>query len=133
MGLRIYGQYDRRAASDAASVSEFSPSRTIQSQRDEADINNIVRNFGVTGRLPQGVRVPQYGDFTVVDDYQTALEALKAASDSFAAMSAETRRRFDNDPQKFLEFCEDERNLDEMRKLGLAVPESASSTSEASS
>jgi len=98
------------------------PSRAIQSQKDEANINNIVRNFGVTGKLPVSVRVPTYGDFSVVDDYQSALNAIQEARDSFAAMPADVRSRFDNDPGRFVDFCSDSSNLEEMRKLGLAIP-----------
>ena len=39
-------------------------------------------------------------------------------------MPADVRARFNNDPALFVDFCSDEANLDEMRKLGLAVPAS---------
>lgn len=120
--IRAYGLYDAKAASDAVGLVCVGPGKTIQSMKEEADINTIVKNFGVTGQLPTGVRVPEYGDFMVVDDYRSALEALTSAEKSFMAMPAEVRDRFKNDPQEFLEFCNDARNLDEMRKLGLAVP-----------
>jgi len=124
--IRAYNGYDTRAASDAAALSGFGPSKTVQSQREEADINTIVRNFGVTGQLPANVRVPSYGDFTGVDDYRTALHALREAEASFMQMPADVRVKFDNDAGKFVDFCSDTRNLDEMRKLGLAVPAPAS-------
>lgn len=98
-------------------------SRTVQSQRDEADINVIVRRFGVTGMVPQSVRLPTYGDFTGVEDYRTGLHALKEAQASFMAMPSHVRKRFDNDPAKFVDFCSDKANLPELRKMGLAVPE----------
>lgn len=97
------------------------PSLAVQSQKDEADINTIVRNFGVTGRMPAGVKVPSYGDFEGVADYRSALEAVNAAELSFNALPSEVRSKFANDPQAFLEFCSDVGNLEEMRKLGLAV------------
>lgn len=99
-------------------------SKAIQSQKDEADINTIVKNFGITGQLPTNVRVPTYGDFEYVGDYRSALHALMEADKSFMAMPAEVRSRFENDPQQFLDFCSDPANLPEMRKLGLAVPSS---------
>lgn len=121
--IRSYENFDRKANSDAVVLTCLDESRAIQSQKDEADINTIVRNFGVTGQLPQGVRVPEYGDFeTEVTDYASAVAAIKAADASFMAMPAEVRARFENDPQQFLEFCSDRANLEEMRKLGLAVP-----------
>ena len=48
----------------------------VQSQRDEADINTIVRRFGLSGELPQGVRAPTYGDFEDIVDFQAAGAAL---------------------------------------------------------
>lgn len=100
-----------------------SDSLTVQSQRDEADINVLVKRFGVTGVVPQSVRVPSFGDFTGVNDYRTALDALNLARDSFRQMPSDVRARFHNDPARFVLFCSDSKNLDEMRKLGLAVPE----------
>lgn len=114
--------YDVVAAADECCVRDFGPSLTQQSQAEEADINVIVRRFGLTGQLPEGVRVPQYGDFTEVYDFKSAQDAIAMASSSFNAMPAEVRSRFKNDPQEFLEFCSKAENLDEMRKLGLAVP-----------
>lgn len=120
--VRALYAYDEAAASDETGLECLDPSLAVQSQRDEADINTIVRNFGVTGKLPQNVRVPTFGDFDGVDDYQAAIEAVRAAEASFMAMPSEVRIRFDHSPQKFVEFCSDSANLEEMRKLGLAVP-----------
>jgi len=98
------------------------PSRTVQSQKEEADINTIVRNFGLTGHLPQGVRVPSYIDYEDVTDFQSALAAITAAEKAFMQFPHFVRARFDNDPARFVDFCSDARNLEEMRALGLAVP-----------
>ena len=93
-----------------------------QHQKEESDINVIVRRFGVSGQLPQGVRAPTYGDFSEVMDYKSAQLAIIAADKAFMAMPADVRARFGNDPQLFVEFCSDKSNLDEMRKMGLANP-----------
>lgn len=97
-------------------------SRARQSEKEEADINTIVRRFKVTGQIPTGVRAPTYGDFGDVFDYQTAMETVLEAQKSFLKMPAETRKRFDNNPQNFVEFCSNRDNLEEMRKMGLAIP-----------
>jgi len=128
---RYIGSYDAKKATEQTGLFCEDESRAVQSQKDEADINTIVRNFGVTGVLPQGVRVPSYGDFDGISDYQEALEAVRAADASFSAMPADVRTRFDNDPAKFVEFCSDSGNLEEMRKLGLAVPAPAVAEGEA--
>jgi len=38
------------------------------------------------------------------------------------ALDARTRERFDNDPGAFVDFCLDPSNLEELRKMGLAMP-----------
>lgn len=119
---RTFWNYDPVELSNATSLLCEDPSLAVQSQKDEADINTIVRNFGVTGQLPTGVKVPFYEDFDEVIDYRTAIERAREAEASFMAMPSELRARLDHDPQKFLEYCADPRNLEEMRKLGLAVP-----------
>lgn len=128
---RFYKGYDAKKVSVETGLFCRDDSRAVQSQKDEADINTIVRNFGLTGQLPQNIRTPSYGDFEGIDDYQTALEAIRAADASFSAMPAEVRSRFENDPAKFVEFCSSSENLEEMRKLGLAVPAPAVAEGEA--
>lgn len=115
---------ERIRKSKESEIKFTKPSLAVQSQKGEADINKIVRDFGVTGRPPPGsVRVPLYGDFTdTVDDYASAVYMVKAAQESFLAMPAELRKKLDNDPQKFLDWCADPDNRPEMYKLGLAVP-----------
>jgi len=98
-------------------------SLAVQSQRDEVDINTIVRRFGVTGHMPQGVVAPTYQAFEGVFDFQTAMNAVVFAEQQFMQMPADVRARFRNDPQRFVEFVSDSKNLSEMRDLGLAIPE----------
>ena len=111
--------YDRDKNSDLAKLVFTRPSRTKQSFRDECDINNILRQFNVTGQLPAGSVQPQYGDFSGITDYQSALNAVMAAQDSFLQLPAKVRAKFDNDPAFFVEFASDEANRDEMKALGL--------------
>lgn len=98
------------------------PSLAVQSSRDEADINVIVGRFLQTGVLPQGAAVPSFAEFEDVFDFQSAQNALVAADRAFMAIPAAIRARFENDPQKFISFCEDSGNLPELRKLGFAIP-----------
>ena len=98
---------------------------TKDSFAEECDINTIVRRFGITGQLPTNVRAPMFGDFTAAMDYQSALDAVMAAQDSFMSMPADVRQRFGNDPASFVEFCSDPKNRDEAVKLGLALPSAA--------
>lgn len=100
-------------------------SRTVQSSRDEVDINTVVRRFGLTGQLPTDLAVPQFADFTEIFDFHSAMNVVAEAKDAFMQMPADVRARFVNDPQEFVAFASDPANLEEMRKLGLAVPKEA--------
>lgn len=125
---------DPNEISSASAVVFEDASLTKQSFKDECDINTIVRNFGLTGQLPVSNNVaPQYGDFTDVVDYRTALDAVIQANDSFMSLPAEVRKRFGNDPADFVDFCSDPNNRDELIKLGLVVPTASPPSGDASS
>lgn len=94
-------------------------SLAIQSAKDEADINTIVRRFGLTGELPGDLDMPQSGDFTNIPDFHTAMNLIRETQEEFLRVPAEIRARFNNDPQRFMQFVEDDVNRDEARKLGL--------------
>lgn len=119
--LRTEHNYDRDAASDESGLDCKDPSLAQQSARDETDINVIVKKFGLTGHMPQGLRIPRYGDFDQVDDFRVAYEMVAMADHAFLQLPAEVRVKFNNDPAAFVNFCEDPKNLDELRKMGLAI------------
>lgn len=120
--LRTEHNYDRDAASAESGLVCRPTSRTKQSFKDECDINTIVRRFGVTGQLPQGVRAPTYGDFVDVHDFRSAMDAVVLARESFDSMPSAVRARFSNNPALFVDFCSNSENLPELRKMGLAPP-----------
>lgn len=117
--IRSAYNYDTDAVSNETGLRCEDESLAQQHQKEESDINTIVKRFGLTGELPTNVRMPQYGDFTGITDYQSALNAVHQANESFLKMPADIRSRFDNDPEKFVEFCLDEKNREEAVKLGL--------------
>lgn len=126
--VRSAHNYDMSSVSEETGLECRDPSLTVQSERDEADINVLVKRFGITGVMPQNVRVPRYEDFEGVFDFQSAMNAARSAQESFNMMPADIRSRFGNDPQAFYEYCTAQedgklKNLAEMRKMGLAVPE----------
>lgn len=118
--LRTAYNYDRNSASVASGLECLDPSLTVQSQAEEADINVIVKRFGITGEVPVSARMPSYQDFAEVFDYRTAVETVMAAEEAFMQVPADIRARFHNDPGAFAEFCENPHNLPELRKMGLA-------------
>lgn len=121
--LRTPYNYDRNQVSDDTGLECKDPSLTKQADAEDADINTIVRKFNITGQLPQNVRMPTYGDFSGIFDFHTAQNVIRQATESFMAMPADVRAEFHNDPQEFLEFCDNPDNRERARKLGLLVPE----------
>lgn len=97
-------------------------SLAIQSARDETDINHIVKRFGLTGQLPSEVAMPRYEDFDTVWDYHSAMNLVVESRQAFMRFPADVRARFGNDPAGMIMFMEDGRNLEEARRLGLAIP-----------
>lgn len=77
---------------------------TQQQFAEDADINTIVRRFGVTRSMPSGPEGGVYGDFTGISDYQSALDAVQRAQDGFMALDADVRLRYGNDPGRYLEY-----------------------------
>lgn len=112
--------YDLKGRSDEASLTCKDPSKAVQDAADDADINTIVRRFGLTGHLPQSLRLPEYGDYDHVIDYHSAQLAILEADREFMSIPAEIRARFDNDPGNFFAFSSDPGNIDALRDLGLA-------------
>lgn len=117
--LRSPYNYDTDAASNESGLVCSDPSLAQQQFRDESDINNILRQFNITGQLPAAVQIPQYGDFTEVTDYHSALNLVQKADEAFMGLPAHIRARFDNDPGALLDFVNDEANRAEAEKLGI--------------
>lgn len=76
------------------------------------------RRTGVLTHL--SIKTPQYGDFTNVSDYQSALLAVQDANDKFMELPAQLRAKFDNDPAAFLAFAEKPENANFLVDLGLS-------------
>jgi len=96
-------------------------SLAIQSAKDEADINTIVRRFGLTGELPGDFQMPQSGDFTNIPDFHSAMNRVRQAEEAFMELPGEIRARFMNDPAAVMEFLNDDKNREEAVKLGLVA------------
>lgn len=117
--VRSAYNYDMNAAGDESGLQCNDPTLTQQSFKDEVDINTLVERFGLTGEMPQLQQLPSFGDFEGIFDYQTAQNAVVAARETFQSLPAKLRTKFDNDPQKFISFFDDEENRAEAIKLGL--------------
>lgn len=111
--------YDSDALSDDTAVKEFSESMTDQSQKEDADINTLIKRFGITGEIPVLDRLPVQGDFVGNMTYHEAQNALLEADAAFMELPAELRARFHHDPGQFVQFCSNKENKAELLKLGL--------------
>ena len=120
--LRTPYNYDTIAASDESALDCEDLSLAQQQFKDECDINNILRQFNITGQLPDAPLSPRYGDFTGISDYKTALDRVMAADEEFMNLPADIRARFENEPSNLIEFLNNDENRLEAEKLGLVEP-----------
>lgn len=104
--------------------------RTVQSDKDSADINVIMKRYARSGQLPQVTAPPSYLDFQDgVFDFQSAQNMLVRAREAFLALPWDVRKEFDHDPHKYVDFVEarddkgQRKNLTKLRELGIVLPE----------
>lgn len=121
--LRTAHNYDRNRASDESALVCADPSRTSQEFKDDSDINTIVERFGITGQLPDpgSVKAPLEGDFHEIYDFQSALNVVRAAEESFMQMPADVRAEFKNDPGRFVDFVNNPANRARAEELGIVL------------
>lgn len=117
--IRSPYNYDMNKAGDESGLHCKDPSLAQQQFAEESDINFIAERYGLTGEMPQVLQLPQYGDFTGIFDFQSAQNAVREAINQFMTLPAKIRTRFENQPQKLLDFLEDPENRDEAIFLGL--------------
>lgn len=109
-------------------VEQIGESMADQSFKDECDINGLMKRFGITGQILGVEKPPALEEFGEIFDFRSAMDTINAANRAFMTLDAETRARFLNDPQRYVEFCSarDDKgelvNYDEMLKMGLANP-----------
>lgn len=106
---------------------EFPPSRTKQSHLAECDINNIIKQFSVSGQIAHinaKAALGAYVDLPDELDFQFAQNTVIEAEKAFMTLPAKVRERFHNEPAEFLEFMGNEANREEAINLGL-VPRPA--------
>lgn len=110
------------------------PSRTKQANKDECDINSIMRRFEKDGVVDHVNKVQgRYGDYSEIPgDYHAACNLVIEAQEMFLTIPAEIRAKFKNDPGEFLDFALDEENRDELKKLGLLKTTAPAETPQAS-
>jgi phage internal scaffolding protein len=91
-----------------------------QSHKENVNINNIIKKHGV--ELLSKIAALQEIQFDDVtgNDFQESMNAILKAKETFEKVPSEIRKKFDNDPAKFLDFVYNPENQDELVKMGLA-------------
>lgn len=108
---------------EAAGTTNLEEAVTIQAFGEEADINVMMRRYGMTGQLSQRAEEPMYGDFSSAPDFRAALDLVVTARDEFMSLPPLVRERFRNDPAELLSFLSKAENFDEAVRLGLIDPQ----------
>lgn len=92
----------------------------------ECDIHNIVDSFGRSGMLASpGMRdleTLQYGDSTLLPDFQTAQQMVIDVTNEFNSLPSAVRAEFDNNPENLLAALgsSDDATHKRLIELGLA-------------
>lgn len=99
------------------------PSMTQQAAAGECDINQIMKKYQKTGIINHlSNRAPSFGDFASIGDFQAVQAKILQANDMFNQLNSTIRKRFDNDPAQFVDFCQNPANQAEAISLGLVQP-----------
>lgn len=101
--------YNVMAVSNETGLKCEDPSLAQQQFKEETDVNYIVDRYTRTGELPPGSQIPQFGDFTGVSDYHSALNLVRQSQEEFMSLPPAVRSRFENDPGKLLDFLTDDK------------------------
>lgn len=116
--------HDRDAESARTGTLNLEPTRTQQHQAEEADINTIVRRFGVTGQLPQVNLPPTYADFSEAETYEEMMNIIAKANSSFYGLPADIRAKFSNNPgiyTTYLNEAVESGNIEALQEMGLQI------------
>jgi phage internal scaffolding protein len=92
---------------------------TEQSHKRECDMNYILADYARTGIVRHVAKHQGRYDDVTVQDFQEAMFLVKGAQDMFLELPAETRKEFDNDPVKFLDYVQDPANKEKLKEKGL--------------
>lgn len=99
-------------------------SMTQQQFKDDCDVNIMLAKFMKTND-PAHLRLRDagvYADLAGAPDYMEAMQTIATANQAFEAIDARIRLdKFNNDPQKMIQFLADPQNQEEAIKLGLMV------------
>lgn len=118
--------YTRYKAPKSPVADSSKPSLTQQEFKESCDINNILAKFAVQAQA-LGVQpsqlMPQdqgtYGDFSNLDDFQTAQNKIAFLNDQFSNLPSNVRRKFGDDLNTFIGAISDPTRIDELGEMGV--------------
>jgi len=115
--------YDTNEAGDDSGINTGSEGGAQQQFKDECDINVMLKQYGIGYELPKGLRVPTAGDFTGVNNFHEAMNAIRQTQETFELLPAHIRSKFQNDPGQFADFATNDENREQIKKWGMLSPE----------
>lgn len=110
------------------------PSKTEQSHTLACNLNEIMRQYGVTKTLPIMAYPPEmFGDDNLELTLADAYETVRDADFYFQNLPASLRQKFNNSPTHLWQWVNDPANAEEAVSLGLLKrdPPTASASGEA--
>lgn len=120
---KFFTLYDEQPPKPHVEITQ--PSLTDQTYAEECDIHHIIANFNTTGLVDSvGSHDPatlQYGDTTLLPDYETACNLVANVNQEFANLPSNVRAEFNNDPRVLLDALTstDEKMMSRLEELGL--------------
>jgi len=110
---------ERANGSRSVKLHTGNESNVQQNFKESSDMKYILHKYQQTGELPINKNQALFGEFDTPISYQESLNIQIQAQEQFDAIDAGVRKRFNNDPAEFLAFVNDEKNSEEMIKMGL--------------
>lgn len=118
--------YTRYKAPKSPVADSSKPSLTQQEFKESCDINNILAKFSVQAQalgVEPSQLMPQdqgtYGDFSNLDDFQTAQNKIAFLNDQFSNLPSNVRRKFGDDLNTFIGAISDPTRIDELGEMGV--------------
>lgn len=94
--------------------------RVEQSHKEEVNINNIVKRHGMDLIAKTAALQSFTFDDNPNNDFQETMNMILQAEKSFSSIPSEIRKKFDNDPAKFMDYLHNPDNKDQLIEWGLA-------------
>lgn len=118
---KLHSVSTRKNGSRRIQINCSEPLITDQSGKNEADVNNIMKQYAKTGMLPQITIPGQYLDISNLPSLEEAYNIVNRANNLFLELPPTIRKLIDNDPSKLENFISDPNNADLLIKHNILV------------